>query len=135
MDLKSSIQVSASGMRAQGERMRIVAENLANADSVAKEPGGDPYRRKVLTFKNELDRNLGIKVVKPGKVEKDKSDFEMVYDPGHPAADANGYIKRPNVRSIIEMADMREAQRSYEANVSAIDIAKNMVSRLLDLLR
>lgn len=135
MDLMKSIQVSASGMRAQGERMRIVAENLANADSVAKEPGGDPYRRKVLTFRNELDRNLGVKVVKSGKVEKDKSDFELVYDPGHPAADATGYIKRPNVRPIIEMADMREAQRSYEANVSAIDIAKNMVSRLLELLR
>lgn len=135
MDMMKSIQVSASGMRAQGERMRIVAENLANADSVAKEPGGDPYRRKVLTFRNELDRNLGVKVVKVGKVEKDKSDFEMVYDPGHPAADSTGYIKRPNVRSIIEMADMREAQRSYEANVSAIDIAKNMVSRLLELLR
>lgn len=135
MDLMKSIQVSASGMRAQGERMRIVAENLANADSVAKEPGGDPYRRKVLTFRNELDRSLGVKVVKVGKVEKDKSDFEMVYDPGHPAADSTGYIKRPNVRSIIEMADMREAQRSYEANVSAIDIAKNMVSRLLELLR
>lgn len=135
MDLMKSIQVSASGMRAQGERMRIVAENLANADSVAKEPGGDPYRRKVLTFRNELDRSLGVKVVKSGKVEKDKSDFEMVYDPGHPAADSTGYIKRPNVRPIIEMADMREAQRSYEANVSAIDIAKNMVSRLLELLR
>ncbi len=135
MDLMKSIQVSASGMRAQGERMRVVAENLANADSVAKEPGGDPYRRKVLNFRNELDRNLGIKLVKVGKVEKDKSDFQMIYDPGHPAADANGYMKKPNVRSIIEMADMREAQRSYEANVSAIDIAKNMVSRLLDLLR
>ncbi len=135
MDVMKSIQVSASGMRAQGERMRIVAENLANADSVAKEPGGDPYRRKVITFSNELDRSLGVKVVKTGKVRTDKSDFEMVYDPGHPAADANGYIKRPNVRPIIEMADMREAQRSYEANVSAIDIAKNMVSRLLELLR
>jgi len=135
MDLMKSIQVSASGMRAQGERMRVVAENLANADSVAKEPGGDPYRRKVLAFRNELDRNLGVKVVKTGKVQTDKSDFEMSYDPGHPAADASGYIKRPNVSSIIEMADMREAQRSYEANVSAIDIAKNMVSRLLELLR
>ena len=135
MDLKTSMQISAAAMRAQGERMRIVSENLANADSVSKEPGGDPYRRKMLTFRNELDRALGVKVVKAGKPEQDKSEFQLSYDPSHPAADASGYVKRPNVRPIIEMADMRDAQRSYEANVSAIDIAKNMVSRLLELLR
>ena len=135
MDLFKSMQISASAMQAQGERMRIVSENLANADSVSKEPGGDPYRRKMLTFRNELDRNLGLRVVKAGKPEPDKSDFALSYDPAHPAADANGYVKRPNVQPIIELADMREAQRSYEANLSAIDIAKSMVSRIIDLLR
>lgn len=135
MDLFKSMQISASAMQAQGERMRVVSENLANADSVSKEPGGDPYRRKMLTFRNELDRSLGLRVVKAGKAQPDKTDFTLSYDPAHPAADANGYVKRPNVRPIIELADMREAQRSYEANLSAIDIAKSMVSRIIDLLR
>lgn len=135
MDLFKSMLISASAMRAQGERMRVVAENLANADSVSKEPGGDPYRRKTVTFRSELDRSLGMKVIKAGKPEADRSEFELSYEPAHPAADANGYVKRPNVRTMIEIADMRQAQRSYEANLSAIEVAKAMVSRVLELLR
>jgi len=135
MNLVKSILLSASGMHAQGERMKVIAENLANANSTAQTPGGDPYRRKVLTFKNTLDRTLGLERLEVGKVATDKSDFQLRYDPGHPAADANGYVKLPNVNSLIEMSDLREAQRSYEANLSAIDAAKSMLSRTVDLLR
>ena len=135
MNLMKSILLSSSGMQAQGERMKIIAENLANANSTAQTPGGDPYRRKVVTFKNELDRSLGIERLEVGKVSTDKSDFQLRYDPGHPGADANGYVKMPNVNALIEMSDLREAQRSYEANLSAIDAAKEMLSRTVDLLR
>jgi flagellar basal-body rod protein FlgC len=135
MDLMKSILLSSSGMTAQSERMKVIAENLANASSTAKEAGGDPYRRKLVTFQNHLDKALGIPRVGVGRVVNDESPFELRYEPGHPAADANGYIKLPNVNSLIEMADLRESQRSYEANLSAIDAAKTMLSRTVDLLR
>lgn len=135
MDLMQSLMISAAGMKVQGERLRVVAENLANADSVAEAPGGDPYRRKTITFRNELDRALGLETVQVDKVGTDRSDFRMKYDPGNPAADAKGYIKLPNVNSLIEMTDMREAQRSYEANLKAIEVARSMLQRTIDLLR
>ena len=135
MDLMESLMISAAGMRAQGQRLRVVAENLANADSVAEVPGGDPYRRKTISFKNQLDRELGMETVQVGKVGEDPSDFRMKYDPGNPAADAKGYVKLPNVNSLIEMSDMREAQRSYEANLKAIEVARNMLQRTIDLIR
>ena len=135
MDLMESLMISAAGMRAQGQRLRVVAENLANADSVAEVPGGDPYRRKTISFKNQLDRELGMETVKVQKVGEDPSDFRMKYDPGNPAADAKGYVKLPNVNSLIEMTDMREAQRSYEANLKAIEVARNMLQRTIDLIR
>ena len=135
MDLMKSIVLSASGMTAESERIKVIAENLANANSTASTPGGDPYRRKLITFQNHLDKALGVEKVTVGKITTDSSDFELRYDPGNPAADANGYIKLPNVNSLIEMADLREAQRSYEANLSAIDAAKNMLSRSVDLLK
>lgn len=135
MDLMQSLMISAAGMKVQGERLRVVAENLANADSVGEAPGADPYRRKTITFRNELDRQLGIETVQVDKVGIDRSDFRMKYDPGNPAADDKGYVKLPNVNSLIEMTDMREAQRSYEANLRAIEVARNMLQRTIDLLR
>lgn len=135
MELKNAMQISASGMRAQGERLKTIAENLANSDSLGKTPGSDPYRRKVVSFKSELDRAMGANLVKAQKPQQDRSDFELKYDPGHPAANADGYVKMPNVKSVIEMADMREAQRTYEANLNVIDSAKAMLNRTVDLLR
>ncbi|HJT15482.1 MAG TPA: flagellar basal body rod protein FlgC [Dongiaceae bacterium] len=135
MDLMESLMISAAGMRAQGQRLRVVAENLANADSVSELPGGDPYRRKTISFKNQLDRELGMETVQAGKVGEDPSDFRMKYDPGNPAADTKGYVKLPNVNSLIEMSDMREAQRSYEANLRAIEVARSMLQRTIDLIR
>lgn len=135
MELKNAMKISASGMRAQGERLKTISENLANADSMAKTPGGDPYRRKVISFKSELDRATGVNMVRAQKPTKDRSDFELKYDPGHPAANADGYVKMPNVKTVIEMADMREAQRTYEANLNAVDTAKQMINRTIDLLR
>jgi flagellar basal-body rod protein FlgC len=135
MDLMESLMISAAGMRAQGQRLRVVAENLANADSVSEVPGGDPYRRKTITFKNALDKELGLKTVQVSKVGEDQSDFRMKYEPGNPAADAKGYVKLPNVNSLIEMTDMREAQRSYEANLRAIEVARTMLQRTIDLIR
>jgi flagellar basal-body rod protein FlgC len=130
-----SLMISAAGMRAQGQRLRVVAENLANADSVSEVAGGDPYRRKTISFKNQLDRELGMETVQVSKVGEDPSDFRMKYDPGNPAADSKGYVKLPNVNSLIEMSDMREAQRSYEANLKAIEVARSMLQRTIDLIR
>ena len=135
MDLMESLMISAAGMRVQGQRLRVVAENLANADSVSEVSGGDPYRRKTISFKNQLDRELGLETVQVQKVGEDPSDFRMKYDPGNPAADAKGYVKLPNVNSLIEMSDMREAQRSYEANLRAIEVARTMLQRTIDLIR
>ena len=135
MDLMESLMISAAGMRVQGQRLRVVAENLANADSVSEVPGGDPYRRKTISFRNTLDKELGLETVQVGKVGIDPSDFRMKYEPGNPAADAKGYVKLPNVNSLIEMTDMREAQRSYEANLRAIEVARTMLQRTIDLIR
>lgn len=135
MDLKSSMFVSASGMKAQGERIKLISQNIANSDSTAQTPGGEPFRRKVLTFKNYLDRGVDARVVKVDKIGSDKSDFELRYDPGHPAANSDGYVMMPNVNTMIEMADMREAQRSYEANLSVIDISRTLMMRTIQILR
>ena len=135
MDLMESLMISAAGMRVQGERLRVVAENISNADSVSEVPGGDPYRRKTISFRNALDRELGIETVQVQKVGLDQSDFKVKYEPGNPAADAKGYVKLPNVNALIEMTDMREAQRSYEANLRAIEVARTMLQRTIDLIR
>jgi flagellar basal-body rod protein FlgC len=135
MDVVKSIWVAASGLRAQSGRMRIIAENLANADSTAQTPGGDPYRRRMPTFANRLDRELGAQTVALGKVETDKSDFIIKNEPGHPAADANGKVKYPNVNTLVETMDMREAQRSYEANLNVIGISRRMIQKTIDILK
>lgn len=135
MDLKSVVSVSASGLRAQSLRMRVIAENLANQSSVAQTPGGDPYRRRVATFAAEVDRATGATKVAVKGVATDKSAFQRVYQPGNPAADAKGYVLMPNVNGLVETADLKAAQRSYEANLSAIEAAKGMTMRTIDLLK
>lgn len=135
MNLKDAMQISAAGMRAQGQRLRVISENLANADSTAQTPGGEPYRRKIMTFKNVLDRSINADMVRVNKIMPDTKDFELKYDPSHPAANAEGYVMRPNVSSLVELSDMRQAQRSYEANLSVIETSKAMLSRTIGLLR
>ena len=135
MDLATSMMIAASGMRAQSSRMRTIAENLANASSTAQTPGGDPYRRKVPTFSSALDRALDAQVVTLGKIRPDRSDFHVKYEPNNPAADAAGNVKYPNVNPLVEMTDMREAQRSYEANLNIISATRRMIQRTLDILK
>jgi len=135
MELYDSMYISASGMRAQGDRLRVIAENIANAESVGETDGKDPYRRKVIAFKNFLDRDLQADLVKVAKVSTDPSEFRKRYEPGHPAADADGYVSYPNVNTLVEMTDMREAQRSYEANLKVIETSRAMLARAIDLLR
>ena len=135
MDFLKSITIAASGLRAQAGRMRIISENIANADSTALDAKSDPYRRKIATFRAEMDRTMGAQVVDLGRVAPDQSAFRTKYQPGHPAADANGNVKYPNVNSLVEMTDMREAQRSYEANVNVISATRRMIQRTIEILK
>jgi flagellar basal-body rod protein FlgC len=135
MDFMKTMSIAASGLKAQAGRMRITSENIANADSVPDRPGADPYRRKVPTFNTELDRSLDARTVSLGRVATDKSDFRLKYEPGHPSADVNGNVKYPNVNSLVEMTDMREAQRSYEANINVISATRRMIQRTIDILK
>jgi flagellar basal-body rod protein FlgC len=135
MDFLRSIAIAASGLRAQSGRMRVIAENIANADSTAPGPGADPYRRKISTFRTEIDRTLDAPMVKIGRSLPDMSEFRTKYEPGHPAADANGNVKYPNVNALVEMADLREAQRSYEANVNIISASRRMLQRTIEILK
>ena len=134
-DLTLSKTIAASGMKAQALRLRVISENFANADSLAKTPGGMPYRRKTVTFRNELDRETGAELVKIGRVSRDRRQLERKYDPGHEAAGADGYVLLPNVNPLVETMDMKEAQRTYEANLNVISTSKEMMSKTLDLIR
>lgn len=135
MDFQKIMQISASGMNAQSVRLRTIAENIANSESTATTPGGQPYRRKLVTFKNEFDRAMGVNEVKIDKVATDNSQLEKRYDPQNPGADKDGYVLMPNVNPLIEMMDMRQAQRSYEANLSVIDVTRSMASNTVGLLK
>lgn len=135
MELFNAMNISASGMKAQGVRMRVISENIANSESTTNSPDVDPYRRKTVSFKADLDRAQGVEKVKVNRIDRDNSDFRLKYDPAHPAADQNGYVKLPNVNSLIETMDMREANRSYEANLSAIELSRGMLTRTIDMLR
>ena len=134
-DLISSLKIAAAGMKVQGTRLRVISENLANADSLPTGPGKSPYRRKNIQFQNVLNRELGLNLVKVKKIGVDKSEFNRRFDPGHPAADEKGYVQTPNVKTLIEVMDMREAQRSYEANLTAIRTARSMMRQTIGLLR
>ena len=133
--LIASLKISASGLEAQSSRLRVVSENLANARSTGDVPGADPYRRKTISFAQELDRAAGVETVEIKKIGIDRSDFRTEYDPGNPAADPNGVVKYPNVNILVEMADMREANRSYEANLQSIRQARDLINSTIDLLR
>ncbi|MCC7045693.1 MAG: flagellar basal body rod protein FlgC [Alphaproteobacteria bacterium] len=136
MDLKDSVTIATSGLAAQGKRLRVTAENLANANTTARAPGGDPFKRKTITFRSELDRATGVQKVKVDRIKPDtKSEFGRKYDPSHPAADAQGYVKTPNVNALSEAMDMREAQTSYEANLQVVRASRGMMSSTVDLLR
>ena len=134
-DFARSMSIATSGLKAQAGRMRVISENIANADSTAQTAGGEPYRRKVPTFVNQLDRVLDAKTLSMGGIKRDQSDFRTKYEPSNPAADANGYVKYPNVNPLVEMTDMRDAQRSYEANLNIISATRRMIQRTLDILK
>jgi flagellar basal-body rod protein FlgC len=133
MDFSTSLYIAAAGLRAQSGRMRIIAENLANADSVSA--NGQPYRRRIATMNSEFDQELSANVVRLGDPVTDQADFRMQYDPGNPAADKQGYVHLPNVSALVEMMDMRDAQRSYEANLQVMEGARALLARTVDLLR
>ena len=134
-DLTASSEIASKGMKAQATRLRVISENLANADSTAEVPGGEPYRRKLVTFRNALDKHLEADIVKVKRIYNDKSKLTSKYEPTHPGANAQGYVLVPNVNPLIEMMDMREAQRSYEANMNVISTSRQMVAKTLDLLK
>jgi flagellar basal-body rod protein FlgC len=134
-DMMKTFEISASGLRAQGSRLKVIAENLANANSLPQDTADQPYRRRIVVFRDLLDRKLGVNRVVVDRIRPDPSPFTRRYEPGHPAADAQGYVFAPNVNPLIEMTDMREAQRSYEANLSVIKTARTMLLDTLDILR
>ena len=133
--LTTALRVAATGLEAQSERLRVVSENLANAQSTGNRADEDPYRRKTITFSSTLDRASGIAYVNTTGISADPTEFPIEYMPGHQAADENGYVRMPNVNMLVEMADMREANRSYEANLQVIKQARDLISMTIDLLR
>ncbi len=134
-DLFKAMSISAAGMKAQGTRLRVISQNVANADSLPQDPSQSPYRRKVVTFKNELDRELGVELVAVDRYLIDASPFGKKYDPGHPYADGDGFVRTSNVEGLIEVMDMREAQRTYEANLNMISVTKQMLQATINLLK
>jgi flagellar basal-body rod protein FlgC len=135
MELDKALDIAARGMDAQTTRLRVIAENLANQDTTGSTAGADPYRRKTVTFENRLDKQLGTETVRVKQVGRDNSDFQLRYDPSNPAANADGYVKLPNVNSLVEVMDMREAERSYSANLAVMQASRGMLTRTIDLLK
>lgn len=135
MDLDRALSISAAGMAAQSTRLRVVAENIANRDSTGQSPGADPYRRKTVSFGSRLDRSLGAETVRVSAIGRDQGSFPERFEPGHPAADARGYVKMPNVNSMVENMDMREANRSYSANLAVLETTRGMLMRAIETLR
>ena len=135
MDITKALAVSARGMDVQTARLHIIAENLANQDTTGSTPGADPYRRKVITFENRMDEALGAPAVRVKNIAPDKSELPTRYDPSHPAADAKGYVRTPNVNSFIEVMDMREAQRGYSANMNVMEVTRSMLTRTIEMLK
>lgn len=135
MDLMDTIHISSAGLKAQQDRLKIVSQNIANAESVGTRTGQQPYRRQTVSFKNVLDKETGVEMVKTAKIGVDRSDFVKKFEPAHPQADKDGYVLYPNINPISEMMDMREARRSYEANLNVIESSKAMLNQTLSLLR
>ena len=134
-DVKLASKVAADAMQAQGARLRVIAQNIANANSTGDTEQTQPYRRQVVTFKTVFDRAMGGDTVEIGRIMGDPTEFDRRFQPGHPSADADGYVLFPNVNPLIEMMDMREAQRSYDANLNIIDTARGMMRRTVEMLR
>jgi flagellar basal-body rod protein FlgC len=135
MDLDRALTISASGMAAQSARLRVIAENIANRDSTGQAAGADPYRRKTITFGSRLDRAIGAQTVRVARVGQDQTTFPERFEPSHPAADARGYVKTPNVDSLVEGMDMREANRGYTANLAVLETTRGMLMRAIEALR
>lgn len=133
--LQASLRIAGSGMTANSTRLRVVSENIANARSTGATPGADPYRRKTVTFENALDNASGVATVQVGSIGADQSPFTTELDPGNPAADAKGFVKLPNINLIMEMADMRESNRAYEANLQVVKETRDLVAMTIDLLK
>ncbi len=133
--IEAAIAAATSGLEAHSTRMRVISENLANAESTAATPGANPYTRKLVTFEDEMDQASGADLVKVAAIGYDRSPYRVEYDPGNPAADANGFVKLPNVNLITEMADMREANRSYSANIQVVKQARELFTMTVDLMR
>jgi len=134
-EFATSMNIAASGMSAQAQRIKVIAQNIANADSTGIGPGADPYQRQVISFKSAFDRAMGADVVKVAGITADQTEFKTRFDPTHPAADASGYVKLPNVNTVLETADLREAQRSYEASLAAMDLVKSMMAATINSIR
>lgn len=132
--IAASIQIAASALEAQSARVRVIAQNVANAQSTSLQPGGDPYRRQTITFGSEYSRQLDADLLTIRRIGADQGDFPTTYDPSHPAADADGYVKTPNVNPLIESADLREATRAYEANLAVVEGSRELFQQTLDLL-
>lgn len=135
MDMETALTISARGMQAQTTRLRVIAENLANQDITGGAPGAAPYRRKTVTFADRIDRDTGVANVMVKRIGRDASAFPLRYEPSHPAADARGYVATPNVNSFVEVMDMREAERSYSANLGVMQTSRGMLSRTIEMLR
>lgn len=135
MDIDQALRISAQGLQVQTTRLRVIAENLANQDTTGGSPGAAPYRRKTITFADQLDPDTGADGVRVARVGRDATQFPQRYDPSHPAADARGYVRLPNVNSFVEVEDMREAQRSYNANLGVLQTARGILLRTIDLLK
>ncbi|GAB5510990.1 MAG: flagellar basal body rod protein FlgC [Hyphomicrobiales bacterium] len=135
MDFLRTLVTAASGLQAQSGRMRVIAENIANADSTARTPDAEPYRRQIPTFRASLDRETQSRTVELGPVRPDQGEFNLRFDPSHPAANGDGYVQMPNVNRLVEAMDMRNAQRSYEANLNVVQSTRQMIARTLDILR
>lgn len=135
MELDKALAISSRGMQAQTTRLRTIAENLANQDTTASTPEGEPYRRKLIAFENRVDRELGAETVRVKGITPDKGQLPVRFDPSHPAADDKGYVRVPNVNSFVEVMDMREAQRAYNANLNVMEVTRSMLTRTIEMLR
>jgi len=135
MDLQKALTISAQGMTVQTSRLRVIAENLANQDTTGTSPETQPYRRKTITFANSMDRTLGAETVRVKKIGRDMGELPLRFDPSHPAADERGYVRVPNVNSFVEVMDMKEAERSYSANLNVLQVSRGMLTRAIDMLK
>ncbi len=133
--LEASIKISSSGMQSQSQRLKVISQNIANSNVTGKTPDENPYRRKIIFFKNVYDPKLDTKILKVNSIQEDQSEFTLKYEPNHPAADNRGMVKYPNVNIIIETVDSKEAQRTFDANVNSLEIAKSNQNKILELMR